>query len=111
MQNRPGPQILATYNVTNAAVQNLGRNLNSGAATTGLIAPGTLYGDRFTQVDVRFGKSFRFGNRRVSASMDVYNLLNSNAVLTQNNTVGPNWRTPTSILQGRLVKFGTQIDF
>ena len=111
LQNRPGPQILATYTVTNATVQNLGRNLNSGSASTGLIAPGTLYGDRFTQVDVRFGKNFRFGNRRISASMDVYNLLNSNAVLTQNNTVGPNWRTPTSILQGRLVKFGAQVDF
>lgn len=111
LQNRPGPQILATYTATNAVVQNLGRNLNSGSATTGLIAPGTLYGDRFTQLDVRFGKNFRFGNRRLAASMDVYNLLNSSAVLTQNNTVGPNWRTPTSILQGRLVKFGAQIDF
>lgn len=111
LQNRPGPQILATYNVTNALVQNLGRNLNSGTATTGLIAPGTLYGDRFTQLDVRFGKNFRFNGRRVSATLDVYNLMNSSAILTQNNTVGPNWRTPTSILQGRLVKFGAQLDF
>jgi hypothetical protein len=111
VQNRPGPQILATYTATNALVQNLGRNLNTGSATTGLIAPGTLYGDRFTQVDVRFGKNFRFGTRRLAASMDVYNLLNSSAVLTQNNTVGPSWRSPTSILQGRLIKFGAQVDF
>ena len=112
MQNRPGPQILATYTVTSALAQNLGRNLSAGSATTGLIAPGTLYGDRFTQVDVRLGKNFRFGGgRRVSASMDVYNLMNSNAILTQNNTVGPNWRTPTNILQGRLIKFGAQFDF
>jgi hypothetical protein len=111
VQNRPGPQILATYTVTNATVQNLGRNLNTGSASAGLIAPGTLYGDRFTQVDIRFGKNFRFGGRRIQAMMDVYNLMNSSAVLTQNNTVGPNWRTPTSILQGRLVKFGAQLDF
>ena len=25
--------------------------------------------------------------------------------------VGPNWRTPTNILQGRLIKFGAQLDF
>lgn len=111
LQNRPGPQILATYTATNATVQNLDRNLNTGSATTGLIAPGTLYGDRFTQLDVRFGKNFRFGGRRVQAMVDVYNLMNGSAVLTQNNTVGPNWRTPTSILQGRLVKFGAQLDF
>ena len=95
-------------------MQNLGggrTTLNSGSATTGLIAPGTLYGDRFTQVDVRFGKNFRFGGRRIAASMDIYNLMNSSAVLTVNNTVGPNWRTPTSILQGRLIKFGAQLDF
>ena len=111
-QNRPGPQILATYTATSAVVQNLGRNLNSGSATTGLIAPGTIYGDRFTQLDVRFGKNFRIGgSRRISASVDVYNLMNSSAVLTQNNTVGPLWRSPTSILQGRLVKFGAQLDF
>ena len=37
--------------------------------------------------------------------------LDLNAILTQNNTVGPNWRTPTNILQGRLIKFGAQFDF
>jgi hypothetical protein len=37
--------------------------------------------------------------------------MNSSAILTQNNTVGPNWRTPTGILQGRLVKVGAQLDF
>ena len=111
LQNRPGPQILATYTATSALAQNLGRNLSAGSATTGLIAPGTIYGDRFTQIDVRLGKNFRMGNRRLSASMDLYNLLNSSAILTQNNTVGPNWRTPTNILQGRLIKFGAQLDF
>jgi len=27
------------------------------------------------------------------------------------DNVGPNWRTPTQILQGRLIKFGAQLDF
>jgi hypothetical protein len=111
IQNRPGPMILATYTATNATVQNLGRNLITGSATTGLIAPGTLYGDRFSQLDVRFGKNFRVGGRRIAGMVDLYNVLNSSAVLTVNNTVGPNWRTPTSILQGRLIKIGAQLDF
>ena len=72
IQNRPGPQILATYTVTSALAQNLGRSLNAGSATTGLIAPGTLYGDRFTQLDVRFGKNFRLrqpARRRVDGRL------------------------------------------
>ena len=52
-----------------------------------------------------------WGTRRISATLDLYNLLNSSAILAQNNTVGPNWRTPTNILQGRLIKFGAQLDF
>jgi hypothetical protein len=111
VQNRPGPQISANYTVTSAQVTGLGRNLGIGTASVPLIAPGTLYGDRFTQVDVRFGKNFTFGTRRVRASFDVYNLFNSSAILSQNNTFGSNWQNPTLILQGRLVKFGAQIDF
>src|SRR5262249_29577462 len=57
IQNRPGPQILANYTVSSALVQNLGRNLSAGASTAPLISPGTLYGDRLTQLDVRFGKT------------------------------------------------------
>ena len=83
IQNRPGPQILATYTVNDTLVQNLGRNLSAGTASTGLIAPGTLYGDRFTQMDVRFGKNFRWIRRADRASVDLYNLLNSSAVLTR----------------------------
>ncbi len=110
-QNRPGPQILATYVVTSAQVQNLGRPLGLGTASTQLIAPGTLYGDRVTQMDVRFGKLFRFSRTRIQASIDIFNALNSSAILTQNNTYGAAWQTPTQLLQGRLVKFGAQLDF
>jgi hypothetical protein len=37
--------------------------------------------------------------------------LNSSAILAQNNTFGTSWRTPTLILQGRLMKLGVQVDF
>jgi len=111
LQNRPGPQITASYTVTAAQVQNLGRPLGTSTATTALIAPGTMYGDRVTQVDVRLGKSFRLQRYRVQASIDIFNLLNSSAILSQNNTYGPAWQAPTQILQGRLVKFGAQLDF
>ena len=113
-QNRPGPQILANYSISaaNVATQTtLGRAVTGGTQTTQLIAPGTLYGDRFTQVDLRLGKSFKVGRTRMQGTFDLYNLLNSSAILAQNNTYGAAWRTPTLILQGRLIKIGAQIDF
>ncbi|HYM23797.1 MAG TPA: TonB-dependent receptor plug domain-containing protein, partial [Vicinamibacterales bacterium] len=111
LQNRPGPQILARYTVSSAQVQNLGRNLGLGTAATQLIAPGTEYGDRVTQLDVRFGKFFRMPHGRIQATMDLFNVMNSSGILALNTTFGQAWLHPTQILQGRLVKFGAQLDF
>jgi hypothetical protein len=111
-QNRPGPQVLASHVVTNADTT-LGRNLTLNSATVNLIAPGTEYGDRVNQIDVRVAKSMRVadGRGRLQASVGMYNLFNSNATLTWNTRFGPSWLVPTTILQGRLVKFGAQLDF
>ena len=110
-QNRAGPQKLATY-VVSGAQTTLGRSLSLGTAAAPLISPGTEYADRMNQVDVRLSKSLRFGSRgKVQATMSVFNLLNANSTLVWNTTYGPNWLTPSLILQGRLVKFGAQFDF
>jgi hypothetical protein len=108
---RPGPQIHARYTVTSAQAQNLNRPLGVGTAAAQLIAPGTMYGDRVTQLDVRFGKLFRMSRSRVLASVDIFNVLNSSAILSLNATYGTTWLSPTQILQGRLVMIGAQLDF
>jgi hypothetical protein len=41
----------------------------------------------------------------------MYNAGNASSILGINTTFGTNWLKPTSILQGRLVKFGGQWDF
>jgi hypothetical protein len=46
--------------------------------------------------------------------VDVYNVLNGSPVLGWNNTyglTGASWFVPTTINQGRLVKFGAQLTF
>jgi hypothetical protein len=114
LQNRAGPQYLARYTVTSAQTQNLGRPLGLGTSATQLVAPGTLYGPRVTQLDFRLGKVFRMPRGRIQASMDIFNLLNSSGVLAVNTTYGgPTgaWLTPTQILQGRLIKLGAQLEF
>ena len=49
--------------------------------------------------------------RRIQGIVDIYNLFNGSAVITQNNSFGSAWLRPTQILQARLVKFGFQLDF
>jgi hypothetical protein len=116
LQAIPGPQITATAVFTNAQIQpSLGRAL--GGATTAnvnVVAPGTMYGDRLYQLDLRLGKMFTVGRTRLHGLVDFYNALNADTVLTLNNTWGTNgasWQVPTFIVQARVVKFGIQMTF
>jgi hypothetical protein len=106
--------LAANWVVSNALIApSLGRNLAGGAAnaTVNLVEPGTLYGDRLNLLDVRVAKRFTFGPRAVTLGLDVFNLLNSSAVLTYNQTYGVTWLTPQSILVARFAKVSAQYDF
>jgi hypothetical protein len=112
-QSLPGPNILANYVVgTQAVAASLGRPLSGNAvnATVNVVPPGSLYGERLNQVDVRLAKVLRVKQGRALLNLDLYNLFNRNTVLTVNNNYAA-WQTPTSILAGRLFKISTQLDF
>jgi hypothetical protein len=116
MQNVPGPAVTANFVASSALVApSLGRPLSGNAVnvTVPLIAPGTLYGDRVNQVDLRVGKIIRLGALRTSVNVDMYNALNSSAVLTVLGTFGGArpWQTPQAIMQARLIKVSMQFDF
>jgi hypothetical protein len=113
VQSVPGPQIVANYVATNAVVApSLGRPLAGAASnvTVNIVDPGTIYGERLNQLDFRVGKILRFGRTRATASIDLYNALNSNAVLSLNNTFSA-WQQPQSILNARFAKVVVQLDF
>jgi hypothetical protein len=104
--------------IPNAVVrQSLGRDLVGGAAnvTVNLVRPGSMYGDRLNQLDMRFAKILKAGRNRTSINLDLYNLFNVNTVLTENaayaNASVTGWRVPTSILTARFAKISVQIDF
>jgi hypothetical protein len=114
LQNIPGPEIQANYNAPNAVVAPvLGRNLSGGAAnqTVNVLPPLSTYGERINQLDVRAAKLLRFGRTRTMIGLDVFNALNTDAVLSQNNTLGNRWLTPTSIMTGRFAKVSMQLDW
>jgi hypothetical protein len=112
-QSLAGPNILANYVASNALVQpSLGRALSGGAAnvTVNLVPPGTMYGQRLNQLDVRFAKVFKLDRFKPAINLDLYNALNGNAVRTQNNAFS-SWQTPTAILDARIIKISLQLDF
>ena len=114
-QNLPGIPVAASWVVPNASIApSLGRNLASGAngtATIAILEPNTIFGNRLNQVDLRVTKIFRLGRGRLKGDFDIYNVANARTILSENGTYGPQWRVPTSVLGGRLFKFGGQFDF
>jgi hypothetical protein len=88
-----------------------GRAFAQGVAIVNLIEPGTSYGDRLNQLDLRFTKIFTVGNGKLDASVDLYNALNSDAIITQQNVFGAAWTRPLSVIQPRFVKFSARWDF
>jgi len=115
-QSKPGAMLAANYAAPNALVApSLGRNLSGTAdtVTVNLVEPGSLYGDRITQVDLRVAKVFSSGRYRTVIGADIFNLMNSNVVLTYNNTFVPNgpWLQPLTVLTPRLWKVTAAFDW
>ena len=120
VQSIPGQLITASSTYTSAQIApSLGRPLSTATATVNLVAPGSIFGDRMNQVDLRFTKIFRTGGRRLQAMVDLYNALNGNTILVYSNTYGATagatagaaWQRPQVIMPGRVVKFGIQANF
>jgi len=116
-----GAPLSATWNAPVALVS---AALGRPAAVVGntvpinLVAPGQVWGDRVNALDLRFAKVLRFGRTRNTIGVDFYNITNSAAVLTYNQSFNPAattgsqaWQAPLSVLTPRFMKIGVQIDF
>jgi hypothetical protein len=113
LQNLPGRQVAAYYVATNAVVSpSLGRPLSGNAAnvTVNIVEPGTMYGERLNQLDLRFTKLLNVRRVRSMLSLDVFNVFNENTALTLNNNFAA-WQRPQSILTARFAKVSLQFDF
>jgi Carboxypeptidase regulatory-like domain len=115
--NFPGvaSQSLLANNVTiNPLIQpSLGRPLSNSnfVALLELLPPGTKYGDRLNQFDMRFGKLLKFGRTRTLIAVDLFNVFNSNTTDGYQQFYGPAYLNPTSITAARLAKISGQFDF
>jgi hypothetical protein len=111
-QSIPGQVLAANVTYTSAQVQgSLGRPLSTApTVTVNVIPPGTEYGDRLNQLDLRLAKVFRVDRYRINAAVDFYNVFNSDAVLNENSAYTA-WRRPQSLVRPFFVKFGGEISF
>jgi hypothetical protein len=124
-QSIPGPVRQAAVLFTQAQITSaLGRPATAPGNKNALVIEpynatgffGTEFGDRLNQLDLRFSKIFKFGSKNtVDANFDIYNAFNSDAVLLESATYsgvnGGAWQLPTSVIQGRIIKFGVRWDF
>ena len=76
-----------------------------------LVPPGSKYLDRWTQLDLSFRKVFSVGRLRIDGAVDMFNALNSNVVLSENQNFGTTLGQPQAVLQGRLLRVSSQIKF
>jgi hypothetical protein len=116
-----GASLAANYNVPNTVVRSLlGRLPSSGNAngttTVNLVEPAQVYGERVTQIDMRFAKIVRFGTRRADIGVDLYNLFNTNDPAGYEQTFdyatqGATWLRPTSIVPPRFVRVNLTLNF
>ena len=109
--------LLANYTLTAAdqaaLAAQIGRPLTPvlPAFTVNIVSPGDLYGPRIRQLDLTFKKIFRFGGQRLTAGLDIYNLLNNNVTLAFNPTFVPNalgWQSPTTYMNPRVYRLNAE---
>jgi len=108
MQSYPGLERVITW----APAANLYPNQQrTQSQTIVLTKPGSLYSGRWNQLDVNFKKNFRFGNKMHTFQLDIFNVLNGNAILAQTDTVGTSLGQVTRILPGRFPRIAYQFKF
>jgi hypothetical protein len=137
MRSQPALQLDGTILVPNSVIAAQLGHLPSGAAPTGFTTvslvdfarPGTtnassggpnrLYANnRRNEIDMRFAKIIRFGNRRLDVGIDVQNLLNSaygtvydSSFGTLGSTPSTTFGSPTSVVTPRFVRLNFTLDF
>ena len=87
------------------------RDLGQGAEAVAAIPNGR---HRFTftfTLDARMEKGFRFGERRLTAVAEAFNLLDNRLEVEEDVVTGPGFRTVTAVQPPRSLRFGVRFDF
>jgi len=64
-----------------------------------------------TLIDMSFKKAFRFNNRSIEPSLDLFNIGNINTITSRSAQLGPAYGNVSGIIRGRMAKFGLNVRF
>jgi hypothetical protein len=78
------------------------------AQTIVLTEPGSLYGERWDQLDINVKKNIRYGNKVHTFQFDVFNVFNNNSIRTMTDAVGTSLGQVTAIMPGRFPRLAYQ---
>ena len=87
-RSTPGTALTVGFTATNAYPRrrirrSAGRSSGTAAnVVIGIEEPNETYTERRQELDMRIGKVLRFGEHETVVSMDIYNALNSNAMIS-----------------------------
>jgi hypothetical protein len=101
----------ALLNVNYLVNRTIAPGLSQSQISVPLVAPGSRYIERLTQLDLRVGKTVRVRGMELQAALDVFNATNSDAVFNEVQTFGSSLGRPTDVIQGRLFRVGMQMKF
>ena len=69
---------------------------NSATQNINVMLPNELFGERITLFDLKLAKNIRFGSRRLTVGVDVFNVFNSDAIVAYDN----NYILPENLAPG-----------
>lgn len=107
LQSIPGLPRQITYVVSRTQVP----TLTVSSVTIPLNEPGSAFLPRLNQVDLKFSKAIKWGRARLQPELGIFNIANSATYLSQNNVFGPTLDRLQSVLDGRVVRIGVQVNF
>jgi hypothetical protein len=106
-QTQPGAERFTYYTVTRAQLPQL---TTASSVVVQLNTPGSYYFPRVYQTDLSAAWTVNIQKLKLRPAVDLFNLFNSNNVLSETNQY-PTQGRPLSILPGRLLRFSVRIDY
>jgi hypothetical protein len=106
-QYKTGQPLRRDFTVTRALVPTL-TQVNQRVL---LSAAGEVRKESLSLLDFRLTKRFRIGNTSFEPTLDVYNVLNENAALSEVETVGPALGRISRNVDGRTMRIGARVQF
>ncbi len=106
-----GYPYVSTYQITRAAAALQGVSLTRATQTITLSQRGNERFNAVTMVDLRLSRPFRFGARRFTPQLDIFNIGNADTIVNNNPGVSAQYLAPAEILAPRIVRVAFSIDF